>query len=77
MTDVNKMYKCIFCKKKLKKFSNSESMLNRKTHRSCWLKHRSYEERHLDYLFTERENKNVKLKWSQFNVISPTPVKID
>jgi len=66
-----KNYKCVFCKKNLKTFSNSTCILNRKTHRSCWLKNRSYEERHLDYLFTERDNKDKILKCSQFNVIHP------
>ena len=34
---------CVFCKKTIKKFTKTEDNVNRKTHRSCWLKNRKVE----------------------------------
>lgn len=45
---------CVYCGKAIKKFAKWKDNPNRKVHRKCWLKHREWEWRHFDYLFTEK-----------------------
>ena len=45
---------CVYCGKAIKAFAKWKDNPNRKVHRKCWLKHREWEWRHFDYLFTEK-----------------------
>jgi len=65
---------CVFCQKTIKKFTKTEDNINRKTHRSCWLKNRKFEERCYDYFFTERDNKNQKLNLTEYQSIKPVKI---
>tara|TARA_R110002096_G_scaffold13043_2_gene46584 strand:- start:1237 stop:1458 length:222 start_codon:yes stop_codon:yes gene_type:complete len=71
MIDIKNTRSCVYCKKTIKKFTKSIDNVNRKCHRSCWLKNRNFEDRCYDYFFTERDNKNKKLNLTEFKSIKP------
>jgi hypothetical protein len=64
---------CVYCGKPIKAFSKWDDTDNRKVHRKCWLKNRSWEWRHLDWLFTEKEFKITKGCRSIRPTVSPPP----
>lgn len=50
------MRKCLLCLKPMRKFSKTEdSESQRLAHRKCWLKFREWEDRNMDYIFTEKK----------------------
>ena len=62
---------CVYCSKTIKRFTKTADCPTRKSHRSCWLKNRDFEDRCYDYFFTERDNKNAKLKTNEYHSIEP------